>query len=48
MFELSVATFSSELVAGQDGLEVQETMQVKVTLQGVKHLRAVMHPTKVS
>ena len=48
MFELSVATFSSELVAGQDGLEARETTRVKVTFRGVKHLRAVVRPTEVS
>ena len=48
MFELSVATFSSELVAGQDGLEARETTRVKVTFWGVKHAGAVVRPTEVS
>ena len=48
MFELSVATFSSELVAGQDGLEARERTRVKVALRGEKRLRAVVRPTEVS
>ena len=48
MFELSVAAFSSELAAGQDGLEARETMRVKVALRSVKHMQAVVRPTEVS
>ena len=35
MFELSVAFFSSELDAGQDGLEARETTSTKVGLRVV-------------
>ena len=48
MFELSVAMFSLELIAGQDGLEARETTAVKVAFRGVKHSGAVVRPTEVS
>ena len=48
MFELSVAMFSSELIAGQDGLDARETTRVKVTFRCVKHAGAVVRPTEVS